>query len=224
MTEPRLQRLRRLVAMGLLLGILVVTGLLMMARWPAYWTWVAPEQAPVTFFQVALLLGAAFSAALLCFVAALRAASRQDVVVWAVLATGFVVLALDDQFYLHQRLRDVYLAPLGVGLPWGSPGDYVLVVYAAAGLVFLPLVLRLLATDRFALALFVAGVVLTAAVVAADTFDVERMTLATERLQQTLEEVAEGLAAAFLASALISHAINRLADLAARRTTETRLG
>lgn len=33
------------------------------------------------------------------------------------MTAGFIVLVLDERFYGHQRLRDAYLAPAGIGLP-----------------------------------------------------------------------------------------------------------
>lgn len=222
MSPRALGGLRLGVAGGLPLAVLVIAGLLAAARWPAYWAWVAPEQAPMQFFQVAVLLGGVFTAALLALVAALRGARRGDVAIWLVVAAGFVALALDDRFYVHQRLRDAYLAPTGVGLPWGSPGDVVLVGYALAGLAFLPLVLRLLSADRLARSLLVAGVALTAAVVAADSRDVESMSTAFERLEQTLEEVAEGVAGALLAAGLMVHLAQHLVELADREGAQRR--
>lgn len=214
MTDRRLRRLRVIVAGALPLGMLAVAGFLASARWPAYWEWLAPERAPMAFFEVAALLLAAFSAALLCLLAVVRRSNGSDVLIWGAIAVGFIVLTLDEQFYVHQRLRDHYLQPLGWGLPWGAAGDYLLVFYVVAGLAILPIVLGRLKDDRLAFALFFAGVLLAAVAVAADSFDVERVSQAALRFEQTLEEVVEGVAGSLLAAAFTVHAIDRVAGLA----------
>lgn len=214
MTARGLRRLRAALAAGLPLAMLATAGLLALARWPAYWTWIAPEQAPMAFFQAVVLLCAAFSAAVLCLLAALRGAPSREMLIWAVLSAGLLVLMLDDQFYVHQRLRDSYLASLGVGLPWGRPGDYLVAAYAGVGLLFAPLVLRRLRPDRLALGLFVAGVALALTAAIADTFDIQQMSMTTERRVQTLEEVVEGVTGGLLAGALVVHLVDRLAGLA----------
>lgn len=81
-------------------------------------------------------------------------------------------------------------------------------------LALLPPLLRRLRPDRLATGLFVAGVAFTAAFVAADTFDAERMSVEVERLRQTAEEVVEGIAGALLAAAPAVRVIVRLAALA----------
>jgi hypothetical protein len=126
---------------------------------------------------------------------------------------GFAFLGADERFALHERLRDNLLADVGIALPWGAPGDYLLLLYLAAALALLPVFVALLRGDRLALGMFAAGVVLAAIVVLADSLDVRAMTPATERLEQSLEEVLEALAGSLLAGSLLVHFSARLARL-----------
>ncbi|MGH3094347.1 MAG: 2-hydroxyacid dehydrogenase [Gaiellaceae bacterium] len=137
----------------------------------------------------------------------LRSAARG-----CVRSVGFAYLMLDERFALHERLRDNALAELELGLPWGSPGDYLLVAYLGTALLLLPRLLRLLREEPAALRFFVAGALLAAVAVSADTLDVERMSPTAERLEQTLEEVVEAVSASLLAAALFLVLYGRLAE------------
>ena len=203
------------------LGALTGTAALAAARWPRYWEWVALEDSPMRFLQALLLFGAALLAALLALLAALDGRPAAERRAWLCGAVGFAYLMLDERFAVHERLRDNALAGLGLGLPWGSPGDYLLVAYLGAALVLLPHLLRLLREEPAAFRFFVAGALLAAIAVSADTFDVERMSPAAERLEQTLEEVVEITSASFLAAALFLILYRRLAE---RRAVSARWG
>lgn len=176
------------------------------------------------FLQALLLFGAALLAALLALLAVLDARPPAERRTWLCAAVGLSYLMLDERFALHERVRDNALAGLGLGLPWGSPGDYLLVAYLGAALLFLPRLLRLLRLLReepAALRFFAAGALLAASAVSADTLDVERMSPATERLEQTLEEVVEAVSASLLAAALFLVLYGRLAE---RRTVSASWG
>ena len=184
--------------------------LLAIGRWPRWWEWIAPEQSPMTFFQAGFLLLAA-TLALLHAAAERLAGTMAGARRWAIVAAGFAALMLDERFALHERLRDGYLASTGLRLPWGGPGDWVLLLAALVGLALLPLLLRGLRHDRFAYRLCVAGVALAAAAVAADTVDVTALSLHAERWAQTLEEVVETVALALLAASVGVALLPRLA-------------
>jgi len=111
-------------------------------------------------------------------------------------------------------MRDHVLADLGVGLPWGSPGDYLLLLYLGMGLFLLPALLKLLRRDRPSAWMFAAGAFLAGVSVLADSLDMRTMALATERLEQSLEEVVETLAGSLLAGSLLLYFGGRLARLA----------
>lgn len=214
------ERLPLRLALLLPAGALAAAAVLAAAQWPDYWVWIAPEQTPMSFVQAILLFAASLFAALLALVSRIEAAPRGEQLVWALSALGFLYLVADERFALHERLRDNVLADFGVALPWGAPGDYLLLVFLLASLLVLPRLLRLLARDRPAFAFFAAGVALTLLVVAADTLDVKAMSVRTERLEQTIEEVVEALAAALFAGGLFLALAARLEPLAHVRQPE----
>lgn len=185
----------------------------MAAQWPRYWVWIAPERTPLAFLEALLLFSAALLSGLLALLATLQERPSHERRVWALGVLGFAFLGADERFALHERLRDNLLADVGVALPWGAPGDYLLLLYLGAALTLLPSFVALLLGDRLALGMFAAGVVLSAIVVLADSLDVRAMTPATERLEQSLEEVLEAVAGSLLAGSLLVHFSARLARL-----------
>ncbi|RVX46455.1 hypothetical protein EDD27_9340 [Nonomuraea polychroma] len=159
-------------------------------RWPRYWEWLAPEQTPMTWLESVMLVLCAGVALLMAAVIYLR--DQPAARLWLLLAAGFVWLALDERFAVHERVRDGYLAPSGVSpIPWGAPGDFILILYGIAGLALLPQVLRLFRPDRLAFVLFGAGVLLAVVAVASDSIDIHAHSIDVERVEQTAEEIAE---------------------------------
>ena len=195
-------RARRVLAAALAAVWLVAPAVLMAARWPQWWAWVAPEQTPMTWLQSVVLVLAAASALLLAHV--LRLSGVTGPAVWWLLAGGFAALAVDERFALHERVRDGFLAPRGVTvpfLPWVAPGDFLVLGIGIVGLAVLPLVWRALADDRAARVALLLGVGLAVVAVAMDSIDPSTWTVAAERVQQTAEEVVElGSGLALLAS------------------------
>ncbi|MBV2364968.1 hypothetical protein ACFPZ0_10255 [Streptomonospora nanhaiensis] len=184
---------------------LVVPAVLAAARWPRWWDYIAQEMTPMTWVQSVVLVLAAAGALLVAFV--LRRTSGGRTGVWWLLAAGFAALALDERFALHERVRDGYLAPRGVTvpfLPWVAPGDFLVMGLAVVGLALLPAVWRAVRVDtasRNALAL---GVLLAVVAVGMDSIDPATWTVAAERVQQSLEEVVElGSGLAFLAAIVL---------------------
>lgn len=91
--------------------------------------------------------------------------------VWRVFALGFVFLALDEFFGLHEALRERVLRPrhLFSDLPFIRPGDIGLHVYLVIGLIFTFFLLRELRGRPAALALLAAALGLTATTVIVDS-------------------------------------------------------
>ena len=193
--------------------MLVSAGILAAAQWPRYWVWIAPERTPLAFLEALLLFSAALLSGLLALLATLEERPSYERRAWVLGVLGFAFLGADERFALHERLRDNLLADVGVALPWGAPGDYLLLLYLGAALVLLPVFVALLRSDRLALGMFAAGVVLSAIVVLADSLDVRAMAPATERLEQSLEEVLEAVAGSLLAGSLLVHFAEKLARL-----------
>ena len=171
---------------------LVVPALLMVAKWPEWWTWIAPEQTPMTWLQSVVLVLAAAGALITGYLLHLTGTDRPTT--WWVLAAGFGALAVDERFALHERVRDGFLAPRGVSvpfLPWVAPGDFVVMLIALVGLALLPMVWRAVQADVGARTALVLGVALAVIAVAGDSIDPSMWTTQAERVEQTGEEVVE---------------------------------
>lgn len=186
----------RKVERAVLVGVPAAVGgfvvLLAAARWPEYWAWIAPEQTPTTWLSSTILMLSSAGALLLA--ASRRMRGHEGAARWLVLGIGFGCLALDERFALHERVRDGYLAPRDLSvpfLPWVAPGDFLLLGYAVVGLAVLPLVLRCFSSDARARRLVLTGVALAAAAVVVDSFDVAAMSTVMEIRAQTAEEIVE---------------------------------
>lgn len=191
------------------------------ARWPSWWAWIAPEQTPMTWLQSVVLILA--SAGCLLLVVVLGRSGAPRVRIWLVFGAGLCLLALDERFAVHERVRDGYLAPRDVRvsfLPWVGPGDFLILGVAVVGLVALPFVWRAFAPDHAARAALVVGVVLAAVAVGADSIDPSRWSVGAERLEQTLEEVVElgsGLALACAVGLRLLGELHLLGELGDRQ-------
>lgn len=208
-----LARARRTVLVGL--GAVAVLAPLALAavRWPRYWTWIAPEQTPMTWLQSVVLVLASAAALLLLTLLRLRGGTASERRPWQVLAVGFAALAVDERFALHERVRDGVLAPRDVRvpfLPWVAPGDFLVLLIAVTGLAVLPLVLPGLRGDRSAQVLFAAGVGLAALAVGTDSVDPATWSIEVERVQQSLEEVVELAAGLCLLGAVLLRLLSGL--------------
>ncbi len=190
---------------------LVAPLLLAVARWPSWWTWIAPEQTPMTWLQsVALVLAAAATLLIAHLLTFHHAGGRgadgrpateghvrpipDDTRVWRLLAAGLAALAIDERFALHERVRDGVLAPRDVTvpfLPWVGPGDFLLLAVGVVGLAVLPLIWRAMGDDRGARVVLHVGVGLAVVAVGMDSIDPTTWTTSAERVQQTAEEVIE---------------------------------
>ena len=190
--SPRAARARRRFVLALIALWIVVPLLLMVARWPSWWSWIAPEQTPMTWLQSVVLVLAAAGSMLIAYVLVLSTAKR--VAAWWVLAAGFGALAFDERFAIHERVRDGVLAPRDVTvpfLPWVAPGDFLLIAVGLAGLALLPTAWRAVRVDPGARTALVVGVGLAVTAVGMDSIDPSTWTTKAERVQQTAEEMIE---------------------------------
>lgn len=183
---------------------LMVPAVLAAARWPRWWSWIAPESTPMTWLQSVVLVLAAAGSLMVAYV--LRRATTAPALPWWLLAGGFSLLAMDERFSVHERVRDSILAPRGITmpfLPWVAPGDFLLMGVAVAGLVFLPMVWRAMTPAPLARRALLAGVLLALLAVGIDSIDPSTWSVGGERLQQSFEEVVElGSGLALLTSVL----------------------
>lgn len=183
------------------LSLVVVSAVATWAAQPDWWTWIAPEASLAREINTAMLLATAGLAGLQWW------RRSEDRTVFGLLAVGFLGLAIDERVAIHERLRDRVLAPRDIRLPfipWGEPGDIVLVVVAIVGLVMLRFVLRAIATDGRAVPWFMAGVALAVTAVALDTLPIETYQLRTEIYFQSGEEAIELAGAACFLSAMLT--------------------
>lgn len=189
----RLQFVERAAVMVFTGFSVIFTVLIILAQWPEWWRWVVAEMTPMTWLEHTLL----YTTALLGWGAAaidyLRKADRKARY-WALLGLGFTLLALDERFAIHERIRDRILEPMQLRLPflpWVSAGDFILLAALGMGLLLLPRIIRLFQERRSALILFIAGVGLSAAAVVFDSFDFHAYSLEIQRGQQFIEELIE---------------------------------
>ena len=140
--------------------------------------------------------------------------------IWAVLAAGFAVLALDERFDIHEALRDFVLQPLGVltNTAWIKPGDVGLLLFVIAAIALSRWVLMELKPRRVAVWLYVAGlaVALVAAVLDAVPDAVLASWPAPGFWDYTAEEVGEVWAEMLFLGAFLLALDRRLADLVHR--------
>jgi len=91
--------------------------------------------------------------------------------IWLVFALGFVFLALDERFDVHEALRENVFRPAGlfVDLRYVSAGDIGLYLYFLIGLMVTPFLLPELRRRPVSLLLFSAALLLTLATVIMDS-------------------------------------------------------
>jgi hypothetical protein len=197
----------RVVLAAMAVWVLVPVGLAGVA-WPRYWTYLAAEQTPMTWLQSVVLVLAAATCALVGFMLRPGAGgSHRCPGAWALLSVGFGWLALDERFAVHERIRDGFLAPRGIRLPflpWVAPGDFLLLAVGVVGLAVLPMVWRAVRVEPWSRRLLAVGVALAVAAVAADSIDPSTWSQTAERFEQSAEEAVElGSGLAFLSAVLI---------------------
>jgi hypothetical protein len=176
------------------------------AQWPQYWKWIATEDTPMTTLQVAVM----YTIALVSWANAglqhlrFNAAKSSR---WLVLGCSFFWFALDDRFAIHERIRDSFLAPRHVTITFLpiAAGDFVLLFYMAVGLLTLKWLLPIFRETKTIRNRFLAGIAVSVLVVTVDAYDIHRLDINAERLEQTVEEVFELIAQTlFLQGAIIA--------------------
>lgn len=222
-----LDGVRRQFLTGLLLVAVAAPVVLAVVRLPRWWVWIAPEQTPMTWLQSVVLVLAGAASALVGLLCHLQGEPARHRRLWMLLSAGFVALAVDERFALHERVRDGVLAPRNVTipfLPWVAPGDFIVLGIALAGLALLPFVWRALSVDTVAQRSLAAGVVLASVAVGMDSVDPSSWTIAAERVQQTLEEVFELAAGLCFLAAVGLRLLGILASLVASQPSEPGTG
>lgn len=163
---------------------------LFIAQWPQWWKWIIFERTPMTWLESVLLVLTGFTAFLNSFIAHYQQ-EKNLFWLWFLFGTGFIGLALDERFAIHERIRDSILAPRNIKLPWTSPGDIALLLIMIGGLLLLPRFLKLFHNNSTAKKSLLIGVGLTIVAVISDSFDVHGLSLSFQRWLQFFEELLE---------------------------------
>jgi hypothetical protein len=125
---------------------------------------------------------------------------------WFVLGTGFLWLALDDRFAIHERVRDGFLAPRHIAIPFLpiAAGDFILLLYMLMGLLILRWAMPIFAEHPALRKKFLAGAIVAVSAVFLDAYNIEQLDLQAQRLEQTIEEILELIAQVlFLQGAIV---------------------
>ncbi|HEY8529166.1 MAG TPA: hypothetical protein VIL22_05750 [Paenibacillaceae bacterium] len=187
--------------------------LLIAMAWPEYWRYVAPETSPLAWWESVLLALSSFACLLLAWDAWRREERRAVRAGWLAVAAGFALLALDERFAVHERIRDRFLKPTGIRLlPWMEEGDWLIPLYALAGLAAAWGIWRLLGVRPASRRFFAAALVMAFCGAALDTVDIRSLDPAAERLLQSVEEIVEALAMTAFLSAFLLALAARLGD------------
>lgn len=166
-----------------LAGGLVLANLLVLASLLTYtvlqsrplWTLFRREYSLATWFSsVQLLLLALVAYAIYRLLAVSRGVGTAAVRhrwVWGVVACGFLVLALDERFGIHEVLRDALFRPAGIWAdsPYFIPGDAGLHLFFLVGLVLTPFLIGELRPARGSLMLYGLALLLSLAVILIDS-------------------------------------------------------
>lgn len=225
--NPRLRRVETAaLAATISLPVLFIV-LLVAIGWPAWWRWVIPEQSPMTWLESVLLVTCALVAG--ACLGADHLAGGGNRLRWTAIAGGFLALALDERFAIHERVRDGLLAPHGVRLPvffWTAAGDFLLLLVLVAALALLPWLLAAFRARRPALVVFLTALAVSLVAVAVDSVDFEALSLGLRRLEQFLEELVETAAMVLFLDALLLRLAGYLTagPAVARAGTRTRGG
>lgn len=183
----------------LILGTIILPFSLVLVfvigRWPEYWKWIASEDTPMTSLEVTVM----YTTALVCWAGAAQSYLRSDSrhsKKWLALGFGFLWLALDDRFAIHERIRDHILVSHHISIPFLpiGPGDFILLVYMLVGLALLPWFFAIFKSHKKAQVRLLSGVAVAAFAVLLDAYDWHQTSLEAQRFEQTIEEIFELLA------------------------------
>jgi hypothetical protein len=198
MTNQRQLRLQTIEKMLLLFSAIMPVTLVIvfiLGRWPEYWKWIASEDTPMTSLEVTVM----YTTALVCWAGAAQSYLNEALArckCWLVTGFGFLWLAMDDRFAIHERIRDQILVPHNISIPYlpVGPGDFILLIYMVIGLAMLPWLVSIFKGNRKALIRLLGGVAVAAVAVLMDAYDIHRDSLDMQRLEQTVEECLELIA------------------------------
>ncbi|MCQ6561085.1 hypothetical protein [Paenibacillus mendelii] len=190
-TDRLLHMERWLIIAAFSISALLVL-LMVAAKWPRYWEYIASEQTPMTWLQSIVWFGCGLLALLSLMLVYAKEGLRMKATVWLMLASACFFLMADERFALHERIRDHWLKPADIRLlPWMGAGDFIILIYALVALSFVGYIYRVFKARKSAWIWLCIAAGLAAIAVGMDSFDVSQMSKDTERLEQSLEEIVE---------------------------------
>ena len=171
------QDIRRIAILMCIINVLIPIGLLIYASvtgirfWWAFWgednliTWFSSVQLVL----IGLVAYLNYSAASLW--RGLGGEGNRGYWIWLVFTAGFLFLALDERFEIHEALREGIIQSHGEVsiLPFARPGDIGMYLYLAVGLVLMVFLVSELRVARSGLLLFVTAVAIAASIVVVDS-------------------------------------------------------
>ena len=188
----RLQRMERWIIIAAFSLSAIFVLLMVAAKWPRYWEYIASEQTPMTWLQSIVWFGCGLLALLSLMLVYAKDGFRMKASVWLLLGSACFFLMADERFALHERIRDHWLKPADIRLlPWMGAGDFIILIYALVALSLVGYIYRVFKVRKAAWLWFCIAAGLAAIAVGMDSFDVSQMSKDAERLEQTLEEIIE---------------------------------
>lgn len=166
--------------------------------WPRYWVNINYERSALTWFSSIQL----WTIALTCLWIAWRTSATR---IWWALAGAFFFFSVDERFQFHERVREYFFKPHGIGtqLPGLHAGDFLFVLAAPVGIWVASRLWRLLSRPaRLRLAV---GVVCAALAVVLDGFEWSTENEHLRRLQ-FWEEILETAAQTGFLMGFLRHA------------------
>lgn len=180
------------------------------AGWPDWWVNINYELSPLTWFSSVQLILVGISCLSISALSGIQNARGADPIdggrLWGVLGIGFFFLAIDERFQIHERIREGIFKPhnIGTSLPGIGAGDFLLILYAAVGLIIAYKLFKSIKECAGARRWFIAAILLSAIAVCLDAPDMHRENLMFFRKMQFIEEIIETAAqASFLSSFIL---------------------
>jgi hypothetical protein len=163
------------------------------AKWPNWWEWTVPERSPMTWLQSLLLFSNALAASILVIWNYLQS-DKSKMFWWALLALGFAYLMLDERFAIHERIRDLYLAPHQIKIPvffWTSDGDFILLLYGLIAMLFIFPYFKLFQVRKAAVYWVISSFSVAVISISMDSISFKSYPRIVQNIQQFSEEILE---------------------------------
>jgi hypothetical protein len=163
--------------------------------WPEWWLYINYEKSPLTWFSSVQLLMIGVVCLSLVLVEGIRNAARTTCGLWAALGAAFGFLSLDERFQIHERLREIVFKPhqIGTEIPGVGAGDFLPLLYAAAGLAISWFIWREMARNPIARSFLVVALFFAALSVVIDVQPINTLDIMAARREQFFEEIFETL-------------------------------